>query len=160
MAIRINSDFKDIVRVLSAARVRYLVVGGVAVIEHTEPRYTKDLDLWVEPSPENAGRVMKALAQFGAPLAGVTAADFTNEQMVYQMGVEPVRIDILMGLEGVRFERAWVDRKMVKWGRTSVPIMSAAHLIANKRRVGRPQDLADVARLKALSPVRAKKRSR
>ncbi len=78
----------------------------------------------------------------------MTAKDFTNEQLVYQLGVEPVRIDILMSLEGVTFERAWADRKTVRWGRLAVPFMSAAHLLANKKKVGRPQDLADVERLK------------
>ena len=157
MATPISSDFKDIVRALSSSRARYLVVGGVAVIEYTEPRYTKDLDLWVEPSLENAQRVLLALKKFGAPLAGVSAKDFTNERLVFQMGVEPVRIDILMGLEGVTFEKAWADRKVVRWGRLSVPVMSAAHLVANKKKVGRPQDLADVERLK---PLLAKKKSR
>lgn len=150
MATRINSDFKDIVSALSSARVRFLVVGGVAVIEYTEPRYTKDLDLWVEPTLENAKRVLAALKKFGAPLAGVTAEDFTNEQLVYQMGVEPVRIDVLMSLEGVTFAAAWADKKVVRWGRTAVPLLSPAHLVANKKRVGRPQDLADVERLKPL----------
>lgn len=150
MATPINSDFRDIVSALSSARVRYLVVGGVAVIEHTEPRYTKDLDLWVEPTLENAKRVMVALKKFGAPLARVTAEDFTNEQLVYQMGVEPVRIDVLMSLEGVDFEDAWAARKVVRWGRTQVPLLSPAHLVANKKRVGRPQDLADVERLRPL----------
>ena len=155
MATPVNSDFKDIVRVLSSARVRYLVVGGFAVIEHTEPRYTKDLDLWVEPTPANAKKVFQALRQFGAPLKGVTERDFTNEQLVFQMGVEPVRIDILMGLEAVTFGDAWKARKTVRWGALRVPVMSAAHLIANKKRVARPQDLADVARLRAaLKPRR------
>lgn len=149
MATPLNPDFKDIVRALSSARVRYLVVGGFAVIEHTEPRYTKDLDLWVEPTPGNARKVFLALQRFGAPLKGVTEKDFTNEQLVFQMGVEPVRIDILMGLEAVSFTAAWRDRKTVRWGAVRVPVMSAAHLIANKKRVARPQDLADVARLQA-----------
>jgi hypothetical protein len=147
VATPVNSDFKDIVRVLSSARARFLVVGGFAVIEHTEPRYTKDLDLWVDPTPANAKRVYSALARFGAPLQGITERDFTNEQLVFQMGLEPVRIDVLMSLEGLAFSEAWRDRKVVRWGQVRVPMLSAAHLVLNKRLVGRPQDLADVARL-------------
>ena len=86
--------------------------------------------------------------------------DFTNEQVVYQMGIEPVRIDVLMGLEGVSFEAAWADRKIACWGAVRVPVMSAAHLIANKRKVGRPQDLADVARLEAVTRLKPKRKKR
>lgn len=149
MATRINSDFKELVGVFSSERVRYLVVGGHAVIEHTEPRYTKDLDLWVEPTEENAQRVYRALARYGAPLSGITAKDFTNERLVFQMGLEPVRIDVLMSLEGVAFDDAWRARKRVRWGRVAVNVLSVEHLIVNKQRVGRPQDLLDVASLLA-----------
>ena len=142
--------------VLSSERVRYLVVGGFAVIEHTEPRYTKDLDIWVEPSTENAERVFRALSKFGAPLENVSPRDFTNERLVYQMGVEPLRIDILMSLAGVKFEDAWRGRKRARWGRRIVNVLSPAHLVANKRKVGRPQDLLDVARLLPL--IRRKRR--
>ena len=156
MASRINSDFKELVSALSSARVRFLVVGGVAVIEHTEPRYTKDLDVWVEPTLLNARRVVAALRRFGAPLAGVAAQDFTNPRLVYQMGVEPVRIDILMSLEGLTFAQAWRSRKLVRWGKVRVPVLSAEHLLLNKRNVGRPQDLVDADRLARL--LRARKR--
>ncbi len=121
-AIRLNSDFDDLLSALSKERVRYLVVGAYAVMHHTEPRYTKDLDIWVDPTPANAERVLKALKRFGAPLKHTRASDFTNRGLVYQAGVEPVRFNVL----------------------------SPRHLIANKRRVGRPQDLLDVERLKPL----------
>jgi hypothetical protein len=156
VAPRINRDFRELVSVLSSERVRYLVVGGYAVIEHTEPRYTKDLDIWVEPTEENAERVFRALSRFGAPLDHVTPRDFANEALVYQMGVEPVRIDVLMALTGVRFEDAWRDRKRAHWGGRVVNVLSAAHLVANKRKVGRPQDLLDVERLRPL--LRKKRR--
>ena len=158
MATQLSSDFKDIVRALSSARARFLVVGGFAVIEHTEPRYTKDLDIWVEPTAANARKVFQALQRFGAPLAGIEEEDFTNQQLVFQMGVEPVRIDILMGLEAVTFSAAWKGRKTVRWGALRVPVMSAAHLIANKKRVARPQDLADVASLEAATRRRRTRR--
>ena len=149
MARELNSDFKELVSVLSSARVRYLVVGGHAVIEHTEPRYTKDLDVWVEATRENATRLWRALVKYGAPLKGVKLEDFLNPAIVYQMGVEPVRVDILTALDGVDFERAWARRGKARWGRVTVNVLSVADLIANKKRVGRPQDLLDVERLSA-----------
>ena len=80
--MKINSDFRDLLRSLNAAGVKYLVVGGYAVMVHTEPRYTKDLDLWVDPSEDNGPRVFQALAAFGAPLVGLSAHDFAHEGFV------------------------------------------------------------------------------
>jgi hypothetical protein len=90
-----NRDFRDLLQCLNEAGARYLIVGAYAVIYHSEPRYTKDLDIWTEPTPDNAGRVWNALVQFGAPLADLTIADLTNPDVVFQMGIEPNRIDII-----------------------------------------------------------------
>ena len=84
-----NSDFRDLLRIFNAGKVRYLVVGGHAVMKYTEPRYTKDLDLWIEATPKNARAVFKALKEFGAPLANLTEADFSKEGFFYQMGRPP-----------------------------------------------------------------------
>ena len=146
--MQLNSDFVDLLRAFSSERVRYLVVGGLAVIEHTEPRYTKDLDVWVEPTLGNASRVYRALKKYGAPLKDINREDFAKKTLVYQMGVEPVRIDVLMALEGVSFDAAWRSRKIARWGGLRVNVLSRANLIANKRRVGRPQDLLDVQSLR------------
>lgn len=158
-----SSDFRDIVRALSSERVRFLVVGGMAVVEHTEPRYTKDLDLWIEPSVENAERAHRALKKFGAPVQNLRVSDLTNPDLVYQIGVEPVRIDILMGLEGLDFAKCWKRRATTFWGKLEVPVLGVKDLLANKRRVGRPQDLADVERLRPLvrptPPGRRKKKT-
>jgi len=148
--MKLNSDFSELLSAFSSARVRYLVVGGLAVVEYTEPRYTKDLDVFIEATEANAKRVFAVLKRFGAPLDGISAADFANPKLVYQMGVEPVRVDILMSLKGVKFTEAWKSRTVVKWGRTSVNLISLDHLIANKSSVGRPQDQLDVARLRAV----------
>lgn len=148
--MQLNSDFADLLSALSRERVRYLVVGAYAVMHHTEPRYTKDLDIWVDPTPANAERVMRALKRFGAPLKSTRASDFTNRGLVYQAGVEPVRFDILMAIEGVSFDEAWRGRTRARWGRRVVNVLSPQHLIANKRKVGRPQDRLDVERLEPL----------
>jgi len=132
---------------LNTAQVRYLVVGGYAVMEYTEPRYTKDLDLWVSPDRDNAERVYAALKQFGAPLTDITVKDFTNPVLVYHMGRPPVRVDILMGLTGLDFEPAWGNRVAGSYGEVATQFLSIEDLIINKRAAGRPQDLMDVENL-------------
>ena len=142
-----NSDFKDLLKALNEAKARYLVVGGYAVIKHTEPRYTKDLDVWVSPDLENANRVYSALQNFGAPLEGVTVADFTDQSIVYHMGRAPARIDVLMSLKGLDFEGSWNNRVEADFGDVATYFLSPQDLVTNKRLVGRPQDLMDVESL-------------
>ncbi|GMV96607.1 MAG: hypothetical protein HRF43_15165 [Phycisphaerae bacterium] len=141
-------DCKELLRDLSDAGVRFLVVGAHAVSFHTEPRYTKDFDIWVDPAPANVSRLLAALRAFGAPLSGLSAADFADPDTVFQMGVEPQRIDILMGVEGLDFEKAWRNRIRTTYGGTVVFVLSRADLIRTKRAVGRPVDLLDVQRLR------------
>ena len=99
-----NPDFRELLQLFNASHVEYLIVGGYAVVEYTEPRYTKDLDVWVRAEPGNTDRVFNALAQYGAPLGDMTPADFAEEGFVFQIGIAPVRIDILMSVSGL--ERA------------------------------------------------------
>jgi len=97
-----NSDFKELLSLFNANNVEYLIIGGVAYIFYAEPRYTKDLDVWIKADSENAKNVYRALMQFGAPLTGLSADDFAHEGFFYTMGVAPVRVDILMSIDGVR----------------------------------------------------------
>jgi len=143
----LNSDFKELLSILNEQQAKYLVVGGYAVIEHTEPRYTKDLDVWVSPQRANAERVYSALKQFGAPLSNITVDDFTNTNTVYHMGRPPARVDVLMGLSGLDFESAWGRRVEGSYGEVATQFLSIEDLITNKRAVGRPQDLMDVENL-------------
>ncbi len=143
----VNPDFSDLLRIFRDNGVKYLVIGGYAVIQHAEPRFTKDLDLWISTDAENAASVYESLREFGAPLAGLTEDDFSEEGYFYQMGVPPVRVDILMGIPGVQFEAAWECKVEVEFGDLSVLFISRSDLIAAKRASGRPQDLIDVALL-------------
>jgi len=145
-----NRDFAEMLNALAAEGVEYLVVGAYAVAGHGIPRATGDIDLWVRPTPDNAVRVWRALARFGAPRSRVTEATFTEADVVYQIGLPPNRIDILTTIDGVAFDEAWRDRVECVIAGIAVRMISRAHLIANKRATGRPQDLADVARLEAL----------
>src|SRR5437867_4041027 len=96
-----NKEYSDLLSLFAKHRVRYLIVGAYAVMHYTEPRYTKDIDIWVDRSLQNAERAYRALAEFGAPLRDYTPNDFTGSYAVFQIGVEPVRIDLLMSLPGV-----------------------------------------------------------
>ena len=143
-----NSDFNDLLKLMDQFQVRFLVVGGYAVIRHTEPRFTKDLDLWIEATAENAERCFRALASFGAPLAGLGPLDFTQQGYIYQMGVPPFRVDILMSLRGLSFEQAWQRRDVETVDGVSIPFLSKDDLIESKLAAGRPQDLLDVESLR------------
>ncbi len=139
----VNSDFTDLLRLFNANSVRYLVIGGYAVVQHAEPRFTKDLDLWISTDTANAAAVYKALREFGAPLSGLTEADFAEEGYFYQIGVPPVRVDILMGIPGVQFGEAWGRRIEVDFDGLPVSFISRQDLITSKLASGRPQDLLD-----------------
>ena len=139
-----NSDFVDLLRGFVAADVRFLVVGAYALALHGKPRATGDLDVWVDATPENAPRVMRALVAFGAPLADITEADFSRPGVVIQLGVAPVRIDILTQLTGLTFEEAWAERVRGAFGDIAVDYIGRASFIRNKRATGRPRDLVDV----------------
>ena len=139
----INSDFTDLLRLFNARNVRYLVIGGYAVVQYAEPRFTKDLDLWISTDASNAAAVYAALREFGAPLSGMTEADFAEEGYFYQMGVPPVRVDVLMGIPGLQFEEAWQRRVVIDFGELSISFISRQDLITAKLASGRPQDLLD-----------------
>ncbi len=145
--MKLNSDFKELLSILNEAQARYLVVGGYAVIEYTEPRYTKDLDIWISADRENAERVYTALKKFGAPLTDITVDDFTNPDVVYHMGRPPARVDVLMGLKGLDFEASWKNRIESAYADVPTQFISPQDLIVNKRLAGRPQDLMDVENL-------------
>ena len=142
-----NPDFNDILSVFSAEGVRFLLMGGHAVMQYTEPRFTKALDLWVKPDPTNAERVFRALCAFGAPVSEVTAADFESPGVVFQIGVPPNRIDILTSVDGVDFDEAWASRVATSYCDQSAWVPSAEILLQNKRASGRPQDLLDALAL-------------
>lgn len=142
-----SSEFNELLNLFNDAGVKYLIVGGHAVMLYTEPRFTKDLDIWIEASPTNADLVFRALAEFGAPLAGLTPADFAQEGFFYQLGRPPARIDILMSIEGVSFAEAWPHRRQAPLGATQAWFIAREDLIRNKRATARHIDLHDVEQL-------------
>lgn len=139
-----NEDFVDLLRAFADHDVRFMLVGAYALGVHGRPRATGDLDVWIDPTPSNAARVMRALAAFGAPLSGVSEEDFARPGIVFQMGLPPVRIDVLTELTGLTFDEAWPDRLRAPFGPVEVDVIGRAAFIANKRATGRPKDLGDI----------------
>lgn len=139
-----NQDFVDLLRSFVAADVRFLVVGAYALAHHGRPRGTGDLDIWVDATPDNARRLLRGLAAFGAPLSGVTAADFSQPGIVFQMGIPPGRVDILTELTGLLFADAWPDRESGQFGDVTIDFIGRDAFIRNKRATGRTKDLGDI----------------
>ena len=140
----VNSDFSDLLRIFNDHNVKYLVIGGYAVVQYAEPRFTKDLDMLISTDAENANAVYDSLKEFGAPLTDLTPKDFSEEGFFFQMGVPPVRVDILMGIPGINFNACWGRRMEVDFDGLRVIFISKQDLIESKRAAGRPQDLIDV----------------
>jgi predicted nucleotidyltransferase len=147
-----NPHYRELLQIFNELEVEYLIVGGYAVMKYTEPRYTKDLDVWVRNSPENSERLFRALAKFGAPLKndGITPDTFTSDSIVYQIGVAPVRIDILTHISGVTFSDAWQRRVRSNFFGLPVNFISMDDLIANKQAAGRSTDLEHLKLIRRL----------
>jgi hypothetical protein len=143
----LNQDFKEFIQSLNDNAVRYLVVGGYAVALHGYPRYTKDIDIWVEMTGENASRVIIALNQFGFGILDLKAADFMIPDQIIQLGYPPRRIDILTTLPGVEFSDCYASRVPTDMDGVSVNFIDLENLKKNKKASGRYQDLADLENL-------------
>ncbi len=148
----LNPDYRDILSIFNEGDVDYLVVGAYALAAHGVPRATGDIDIWIRCEAGNARRVWRALVKFGAPLSELKETDLTSPGLVFQIGVAPSRIDILTSIDGVQFTEAWKGRLELGIEGIRVHVIGRSHLIANKKTVGRPQDLVDVARLEGDKP--------
>jgi hypothetical protein len=142
-----NQDFLDLLRAFIDREVRFLIVGAYALGVHGRPRATGDLDVWVDPTPDNAARIMEALEAYGAPLQQVAADDFSRPGIVFQMGLPPLRIDVLTELSGLTFAEAWPGRISAAFGPLTVDVIGREAFIKNKKATGRARDLADVEAL-------------
>jgi hypothetical protein len=152
----LNPDFRDLLIQFADRGVEFVIVGAYALAVHGAPRASGDIDLFVRPSPPNAQRVYDALRRFGAPLdaARVRPADFAEEGTVYQIGLPPRRIDLMTQITGVSFDEAWSSRTILQLEGRAVSCIGRSALVKNKEATGRPQDLADVARLRRTEPRR------
>lgn len=144
---RLAKDFRDLLRAFGAHEVRFLVVGAYALAVLGRPRATGDLDVWVDATPENAPRTLAALRDFGAPLEDLGLEDLSRPGVLYQIGLPPLRIDVLTTIDGVDFAAAWRRRIEADFDGVPVPVIGRADFLANKRATGRLKDLADAERL-------------
>ena len=147
-----SPDFKDLLRLCDDHEVEYLIVGGYAVIRYTQPRYTKDIDLWIRPSAENAGKVAAAFRDFGIPLIEVTEADLATEGLQYVVGISPNAIDFLTTVKGLDFDKAWANRQTFETASGRLFYLSPSDLIASKKAIARHQDLADIEEILRIKP--------
>ncbi len=153
--MKLPADFRDVLVCLTDAEAEFMVIGGYAVAHHGHVRATKDIDVFVRPTQENAARVMRALETFGAPLSAldIHASDFATPGKVIQLGMPPLRIDILTAATALEFEDASQTTGRLDVDGRSIPVIGLDALLKNKRAAGRPQDLADVASLERLRPT-------
>ncbi len=156
--MRVPLDYKDLLKLLNKHKVKYLIVGAYAVIYYTEPRFTKDLDIWVAPQIKNAHRVWKALKEFGAPLKDIQPEDFSHKNLVYQIGMAPIRVDIMMGIPGVEFTEAWERKSGVSFEGVKVNIMGIKELIKSKKKAKRRIDAGDLESLKYVLKTKPSRR--
>jgi predicted nucleotidyltransferase len=145
--MELNEDFKEFIKLLNDNKVKYLVVGGYAVGYHGNPRYTKDIDLWLLMDRENAKNIIESIKQFGFESLGLSEEDFLNAENIIQLGYPPNRIDLLTDLSGVDFETSYTKKEIVDFEGVKINFISLDDLIKNKKSTGRLQDLADAENL-------------
>ena len=148
--MKTESDFREFIALLNKNNVEYLIVGGYAYSFYAEPRFTKDIDFFINRSDENAQKLMDALHEFGFDNVGLKASDFMEPGQMIQLGHAPVRIDIITSIHGVVFEEAWKNRIQGNYGDIPAWFISKNDLLANKRSLGRLQDLADIDKLEKI----------
>jgi hypothetical protein len=148
--MNVEKDFREFIALLNGHDVRYLIIGGFAFSFYAEPRYTKDIDILIENSHENADNLIKALQVFGFTDTALSQKDFLESGQVIQLGVEPVRIDILTSIKGIDFRNLWKDRVAGRYGDIKVWFISKNDLIRIKRISGRKQDIADIEKLEKI----------
>jgi len=143
----VSQDYEDLFNALNAHKIKYLVVGAHAVVFYTVPRFTKDLDVWIPPALNDATQIYEALKAFGAPLRNLTVEDFQDPATILQIGVAPVRIDIMFKVPGISWEQAWKHRRRSRYGKTPIHILGRDELIQAKKAANRPQDRLDLKKL-------------
>jgi hypothetical protein len=148
--MRVEKDFKEFIALLNRSEVRYLVIGGFAYSFYAEPRFTKDIDILIEPSQENAKKILEAIKEFGFTDVDLSDNDFLEPGQIIQLGVAPLRIDIVTSIKGVEFSAAWKNRVTGRFGEIDAHFISKEDLIKNKRALGRKQDLADIEKLEKI----------
>ncbi len=142
--MKVEKDYQEFLKLLNKHRVKYCIIGAYAVAFYAKPRYTKDLDIFVEPSVDNAKKILKVLKEFGFGELPITLDDLTKEGNIFQLGYEPIRIDLLTKIEGLQFQEVWKNRVTGDYGTEKVSFIGLDDLIRNKKIAGRPLDKIDI----------------
>lgn len=150
LKMRVERDFEEFIGLLNKHNVRYLIVGGYAFSFHAEPRFTNDIDFFVDSFDDNLERLMRVLDEFGFGNLGLTREDFLKSGQIIQLGVAPVRIDLMTSISGIDFAAAWESRITSSYGDVPAFIISKSDLIRNKMATGRKQDLSDIEKLQKI----------
>jgi hypothetical protein len=154
--VKINSDYNDLLRLFDEFAVRYLIAGSYAVMKYTEPIWSKDIDLWIDPVPENAVKVLDALRRFGAPTGSLSVSDLTDPTTIFQIGVDGSRIDIMTAVPGLAFEEAWGRRGTFLMRDAGSPVLSLEDTLAASKASNRPKDRARVRALEKAIEMRSR----
>jgi len=142
--MKTEKDYEELLKLFNKNRVRYCIIGAFAVAFYAKPRYTKDMDILVEPDIANARRIIKSLNEFGFKNVGLLESDFAGERKIIQLGYEPVRLDIITSIEGCSFKEAWKNKKVSRYGNQKVSFIGISQLIKNKKASKRKQDKVDL----------------
>jgi hypothetical protein len=146
--MNLEPDFRDFVEILNKHEVEYMVVGGYALAFHGEPRFTGDLDIWIDCTETNAKKMVAVMKDFGAASLGFTKKDFLDEAIIKQIGQPPLRIDILGEIDGVRYSDAVKDKQQFKSQQLSIPYIGVKDFIKNREAIARKKGLKDVKRVR------------
>lgn len=152
--MKVKKDYEDLLKLLNKHKVKYCIIGAYALAFHAKPRYTKDIDILIEPGLENGNRIVKALNDFGFKSLKLLSEDFSKPGKIIQLGYEPLRVDILTSIPGVSFDRVWENKVVGSYGAVKAYFVGIDELIKTKRLSSRPQDKIDLELL-----LKAKKRS-
>lgn len=155
--MRVEKDYEELLKLFNQFDVRYCVIGAFAMAFHVEPRYTKDMDILIEPTSENSGKIISALDKFGFGSLKLSEKDFCQKGQFIQLGFEPVRIDLITSIEGLDFQTIWEHRVKGKYGRQSIFFIGLNELIKSKEIAGRKQDLADLEKISFLNKQKKRK---
>ena len=142
--MKVEKDFEELLKLFNKHKVKYCIVGAYAVAFYAKPRYTKDLDILVQPEIKNGEKIIAALREFGFGSLDLSPEDFSEEGRVIQLGYEPVRVDLLTSIQSCSFQQVWKNKKIGKYGKEKVFFIGKNDLIRNKKSLGRKQDLADL----------------
>lgn len=146
--MRVEKDFEELLKLFNKYKVRYCVIGAFALAFHAQPRYTKDLDILIDPTTKNGTKILKALHAFGFKSLNLSEDDFSQKDRFIQLGYEPLRVDLITSIQGLPFQQVWKNKSKGVYGKQKIYFIGLGDFITSKENANRKQDLADLDILK------------